>query len=245
MNSKITTLGSLEHLVALDETDHEMKEMATLLVSAMRDWPTDCRDIFKYIEEFKEYFGDPFTFKNGRIINIVHFSTYSSWRGESGAALTEIINRSTKAYNISDFDAIVDNVLSHYERKYLLTDKGNPINDTGYAKFDIYSRTVTDIDFLHWLGIESDSREGPREQYWAIRTPLTVNISRFNIIKSIMERLVPLKDRLIAFKQAYPDLEYDLFVVIWKSDMHFYINSDTMLFLGEIGATLHSQTFEL
>lgn len=37
-NSRITTFDSLRYLLDLDETDHDMKEMATLFVDAVCDW---------------------------------------------------------------------------------------------------------------------------------------------------------------------------------------------------------------
>ena len=57
MPHKIKTFHSLLHLVALDETDHTMRELATLLVSALRDWG-NCQDIVGCIAGFKAYFGD-------------------------------------------------------------------------------------------------------------------------------------------------------------------------------------------
>ena len=117
MTRKISTFRSLMLLVNQDESDHPLKDIALLFVSALRDWPTDnSRDIVKCIQEFKDYFGDPFTFVNGRIINIVDAPDWT-WRGESGAALTEMIELSIQHYDTADFDAIVDQVLSYYEQK--------------------------------------------------------------------------------------------------------------------------------
>ncbi|MCB9351088.1 MAG: hypothetical protein H6573_26825 [Lewinellaceae bacterium] len=63
MPHKIKTFGSILNLVALDETDHDLKEMATLFVSALRDWG-NCQDIESCIAGFKAYFGDPLTVEN-------------------------------------------------------------------------------------------------------------------------------------------------------------------------------------
>ena len=127
MHSKINTYRSLLYLVDLDETDHILKDIAQLFLSALRDWPTDThQDIVKCIQEFKDYFGDPFTFVDGRIINIIHFPTYSSWRGEAGWAITKMIELSIQHFNTADFDVIVDRVLSHYEQKFLFNPAETP-----------------------------------------------------------------------------------------------------------------------
>ena len=243
MNSKITTFRSLMHLVDLDETDHEMKDIANLYVSALRDWG-NCQNIYTCKEDFKAYFGNPLT-----VENTARYTGRSNedwaWRGEAGMSLSEMIAISIKTYNISDFDTIVDNFLSHYERKYLLTTKGKPISDRGYARFDIFSNTLTEADHLHWLGMEPDSFVTSESTYWKITTPLTLNINQSNIIRQIVKRLIPIKDRLIAFKQAYPDLHYELCVVMWSSTIDLSLGNDTLLFLGEIGAELRSEMFAL
>ena len=263
MNSKITTFRSLMLLVDLDETDHEMKEIATLFVDALRDWG-NCQNIVKCIEDFKAYFGNPLT-----VENTAHYTGRSTedwaWRGEAGMSLSEMIAISTKTYNISDFDTIIDNFLNHYERKYLLTTKGKPISDRGYARFNIFSKTLTEADYLHGLGMEPDSfvtSESLGDHVpglgmepdsfvisecttWTIKTALTLNINQYTMIKQIVKRLMPIKDRLIALKQANPDLEYGLYVVIWSSTLHLYLENDTLLFMGEIGAEFHYEVFAL
>ena len=243
MNSKITTFRSLMHLVDLDETDHAMKEMANLFVEALRDWG-NCQNIVKCIEDFKAYFGNPLT-----VENTAHYTGRSNenwaWRGEAGMSLSEMIANSTKAYNIADFDTIVDNFLSHYERKYLLTTKGKPLSNTGYAGFIIYADNLTAADCVQWLGMEPDGFDTPEDKNWTITTPLTVNMDQSTMIRQIIKRLIPIKDRLIALKQAYPDLHYQLNVVIWSSTLNISLGNDTLLFLGEIGAGLGNEMFAL
>ena len=50
----------LQDLVDQDQSNHRIKSMAELLLSAMNDWPTDVQ-IDKFVVEFKKYFGVPLT----------------------------------------------------------------------------------------------------------------------------------------------------------------------------------------
>lgn len=256
MNRKINTYRSLLHLVELDETDHFLKDIAQLFLSALRDWPTDThQDIVKCIQEFKDYFGDPFTFVDGRIINIIHFPTYSSWRGEAGWAITKMIELSNKHFDTSNFDAIVDRVLSHYEQKFLMTSKQKPIRSTGYACFGLWAEGLTEADYVHWLGLKPDEfggtdnteYDGTKTTTWSIRTPMTLNTVSANLIRRIVSRLIPIKDRLVALKQAHPDLNCELNVVLWSNPLDLYIDMDneTLQFLGEIGGQFRSEMFTI
>lgn len=253
MNRKINTYRSLLHLVRLDATDHILKDLAQLFLSALTDWPTDTHhDIVKCIQEFKDYFGDPFTFVDGRIVNIVHAPDWT-WRSESGAALTKMIDLSIGHLDTADFDVIVDRVLSYYEQKFLLTSKQKPISSTGFARFDLCSSTLTEVDFMHWLGLEPDEFggtdnneiDGTKTTIWKIRTPMTPNTVSAKLIQKIVNRLMPIKDRLIALKQAHPDLICELNMLFWSDPLDLYIilDNDTLLFLGEIGAQFHSEIF--
>jgi Domain of unknown function (DUF4279) len=252
MNSRITTFDSLRYLLDLDETDHDLKEMATLFVDALRDWG-NCQNIVKCVEDFKAYFGNPLT-----VENTAHYTGRSNedwaWRGEAGMSLSKMIAISTKAHNIADFDTIVDNFLGHYEQKFLLTSKQEPISSTGYARFKLCSSILREADFMHWLGLEpdefggtdnTDQFEGTKTTIWSIRTPMTQNSVSANQVRSIVNRLIPIKDRLMAIKQADPDLICELDVVLWSDPLDLYITMDneTLLFLGEIGAEFSSEMF--
>ncbi|WP_373552049.1 DUF4279 domain-containing protein [Haliscomenobacter sp.] len=257
MTRKINSYNSLMLLVNQDESDHPLKDIALLFGSALIDWPTDNgQDIVKCIQEFKDYFGDPFTFVNGRIINIIHFSTYWSWRNEAGAAITEMIELSIKHYDTADFDAIVDRILSYYEQKFLLTSKQEPIRSTGYARFKLCSSILREADFMHWLGLEpdefggtdnTDKFDGTKTTIWRIRTPMTQNSVSANQVRSIVNRLIPIKDRLIAIKQADPDLFCELDAILWSNplDLQVHLDNETLLFLGEIGVHFRSIMFTI
>ena len=255
MTRKISTFRSLMLLVAQDEGDHVLKDMALWFVSAMRDWPTDnSRDIVKCIQEFQDYFGDSSIHKGGRATNIVKVKGWSPL--EAGTALDKMTELSIKHFDTADFDAIVDRVLSYYEQKFLMTSKQEPIRSTGYARFELCSSILREADFMHWLGLEpdefgstdnTDKFEGTKTTIWSIHTPMTQNSVSANQIRSIMNRLIPIKDRLIAIKQADPDLFCELDVVLWSNPLDLYISMDkeTLLFLGEIGVQFHSEMFPI
>ncbi len=233
MPHKIQTFRSLLHLVALDETDHKMRAMADLLVSALRDWG-NCQDIASCIAGFKAYFGDPLTVENTRSYTGRDMEDWS-WRGEAGMYLSEMIQRSIDAYQIADFDTIVDRLLTYYEQKFFLTSTGKPLSDTGFASFRVYSENLTSADVAQWLGAD----------YEDIQIPLTTNRRGGLLVRQVVEKLLPFKDRLVALKQAMPEVHYTLTVVVWSTLTHFDLDSESMRLLGEIGARLDSEIFFL
>ncbi|MCB9080156.1 MAG: hypothetical protein H6555_00415 [Lewinellaceae bacterium] len=243
MPHRIKTFRSLLHLVALDETDHDLREMASLLVDALRDWG-NCHDIVRCIAGFKSYFGDPLTVENTKCYTGRDTEDWA-WRGEAGMSLSEMIKRSIEAYQVADFDTIVDRFLHYYEQKFLLTSKGEPLSHTGFATFYIYSENLTGADVERWLGVESDGQRGAVENHWILKTPLTRNIPGGVLGQQMVKRLMPLKDRLIALKKANPTAHYGLGIVIWSSLTDFDLDNETLLFLGEIGARLESEIFPI
>jgi len=255
MPRKINSQSSLILLVKQDESDHPLKDIALLFASALLDWPTDnSRDIVKCIQEFKDYFGDPMPFVDSWSINRIKVAGW--WQEEAGASLRQMIDLSIKHFGVADFDAFVDRILSHYEQKFLMTSKQEPIRSTGYARFDLCSSILREADFMHWLGLEpdefggadnTDQFEGTKTTIWSIRTPMTQNSVSANQVRSIVNRLIPIKDRLIAIKQADPDLFCELDVVLWSDPLHLYINMDkeTLLFLGEVGVQFNSDMFTI
>lgn len=233
-------------LVDQDESEHVLKDIALLLVNALRDWPTDNRnDIAKCIAEFKAYFGDPFTFVNGRISNIVPAPDWT-WRGEAGAALTEMIELSIQHLQLANFDAIVDRVLGYYEQKFLLSSKQKPFSTVGYAQFELWTNDLTRVDYLHWLGLEPDRFSGAETKGWSIRTSMTVNINAYTLVKKIVKRLTPIKDRLTSLKQAHPDLNAELNLTVWSSNsLALQLEPETLQFLGEISVQLSIEMFAI
>ncbi len=118
------------------------------------------------------------------------------------------------------------------------------ITNEGYVYFATRSDILTKADCTQWLGMEPVETAGISSSYpnddWQISTPLTEDPFLHPMVRDIVARLVPIKDRLIAFKQAYPDLLYWLEVVLYKGDSMAGLgfDNDTLRFLGEIGATV-------
>ena len=133
-----------------------------------------------------------------------------------------------------------------------MTEKIN-ISTDGYVYFSIGSFTLKEADFLHWLDMEPDTFHisgigaGKPMLKWKITTRKTINPDLSEMIERIVDRLIPIKDRLIAFKRAYPDLNYQLQIVFWIGTEFvpaLTIENDTMLFLGEIGALLDCDMYK-
>ena len=150
MDNKITTYSTLWSLVDIDTKDHKLKDIATLFLNAMTDWPTyNQTDIQDFIEELKEYFSTPLTVE--KIAN-KKFDGQNAWQVEAGSSIAELIDSSIKFCDQSDFDRIIDSILNYYneefnkvdfvaELQYLTTEQGGrktPAN-SGYrpqVKFD-------------------------------------------------------------------------------------------------------------
>ncbi len=112
-----------------------------------------------------------------------------------------------------------------------------------YVYFSISSAILTEADFLQWLDMEPDvfntwDVQSGRSISWEITTPKTDDPFLHPMIRGIIDRLLPIKDRLIALKQAYPETNYTLEVVLYQGDgtAGLVIDNDTLRFLGEIGA---------
>lgn len=114
-----------------------------------------------------------------------------------------------------------------------------------YVYFDIsIYGALTEVEFLNGLGLAPDSFttgyaiDGGFWGSWKITTPMTEDPYLHPMIRGIVARLLPVKEQLIAFKQAYPDLQYKLTIVLYQgigtAGLSFY--NDTLGFLSEIGA---------
>lgn len=133
MDNKITTYATLWNLVDIDQKDHKLKNIATLFLNAMNDWPTyNQTDIQDFINELKAYFGTPLTIEK---IDKKKSDGQNAWQVEARSSIAELIDTSTRFYNQSDFDKIIDTVLSYYndefnkvdfiaELQYLTTEQG-------------------------------------------------------------------------------------------------------------------------
>jgi len=116
MENKITTYPTLWNLVDIDKTDHKLKDIATLFLNALNDWPTNnLTDIQDFINELKTYFGTPLTIEQ---IDKKMFDGQNAWQVEAGSSITEIIDISTRFCNQPDFDKIIDSALGFYNDEF-------------------------------------------------------------------------------------------------------------------------------
>ncbi len=150
-NSSLTKISQLETLVDIDKVDNKLKDIAQLFLNAATDWDTfNQTDLLDFIKELKEYFGSPLT--KEKISNKI-FNSDKAWRQEAGSSIVEMLDLSEKYYNQIDFDKILQDIFSYYEKllqdidfiaelKYLTTEEGGrktPVFSSGYRpqiKFD-------------------------------------------------------------------------------------------------------------
>lgn len=112
MDNKITTYSTLWNLVDIDKKDHKLKDIATLFLNAMNDWPAfNQKEINNFIKELKVYFGTPLTIEK---ITAKEFDGQNSWQIEAGSSIVDLIDISTRFCNQSDFDKIVGSFLNYY-----------------------------------------------------------------------------------------------------------------------------------
>lgn len=119
MDDKIETYSTLWNLVDIDQTNHKLKDIATLLLNAMNDWPTGHERIDDYVIEFKKYFGEPLTIEN---IDTKKFNGQNAWEVESGSSIAELIDTSNRFCNENSFDKILLNILEYYVHEFNKTD---------------------------------------------------------------------------------------------------------------------------
>jgi len=120
MDSKITTYSTLWNLVDIDTKEHKLKDIATLFLNAMNDWPKyNQTDIADFIKELKEYFGSPLTIEK---INTKKLYVQNAWQASAGSSIADLIDISTKFCNQSDFDKILDCFLNYYNEEFKKVD---------------------------------------------------------------------------------------------------------------------------
>jgi hypothetical protein len=116
MDTIVTTYFTLQNLVDLDTKDHKIKDLATLFLNAMTDWPTyNQESISEFINDIKLYFGIPLTIES---ISNKKFDGQNAWQIEAGSSISSLIDISTKFCNEPEFDRIVENVLNYYNQEF-------------------------------------------------------------------------------------------------------------------------------
>ena len=112
-NSSLTKISQLEILVDIDKTDHKLKDIAELFLSAARDWDTfNQTDISDFVRELKQYFGSPLTKER-----ITNKPLDKAWRHEAGSSIFQMLDLSESFYNQTDFDKIMSDIFSYYEKQ--------------------------------------------------------------------------------------------------------------------------------
>jgi hypothetical protein len=120
MDNKIETYSTLWSLVDIDHTDHKLKNIATLFLNTMNDWPSAGQyKIADFVKELKEYFGSPLTIEK---IGSKKFNGQNAWEVEAGSSIAELIDTSARLFNESNFDNILKNILDFYEQEFNKTD---------------------------------------------------------------------------------------------------------------------------
>ena len=133
MDNKINTYSTLFNLVDTDTKDHKQKEIATLFLRAMNDWPTyNQKEIADFVKELKDYFGTPLTIEK---ITTKEFDGQNAWQIEAGSSIADLINISTRFCNQSDFDKIVDSFLNHYSTTKISNIEQEKIIDKDFCEF--------------------------------------------------------------------------------------------------------------
>lgn len=123
MDRKIETYPTLWNLVNLDETEHKLKKIATLFLTAMNDWTALNQTLIAdFVKELKDFFGLPLTIDkiNNKKLDLT--KELNAWRHEAGSSIAEMISISTQFCNESDFDKILQNTLTYYEEEFSKTD---------------------------------------------------------------------------------------------------------------------------
>ncbi|MBL7789729.1 MAG: hypothetical protein JNL75_07895 [Chitinophagales bacterium] len=116
LDNKIETYSTLWNLVDIDQSNRKLKDIATLFLNAMNDWPTqDQSKIADFVQELKEYFGSPITVEK---IEARKFNEQNAWQVEAGSSIAELIDTSTRFCNESNFDNILKNILDFYEQEF-------------------------------------------------------------------------------------------------------------------------------
>lgn len=115
--TSLTTIHQLETLIAIDPAAHPIKEMTSLFVDAMNDWDTEGQiSIAEFIKDAKYFFGIPLTINkiNSKPVNL---SSNSAWKYEAGSSLVEMIRLSQQVYQQSDFDQIIEDIITYYQKQ--------------------------------------------------------------------------------------------------------------------------------
>lgn len=112
MDKKINAASTLYELVDLDTEGHVQRDIATLFLNAMNNWPSSSQnEIPIFAEELKEYFGEPLTAEK---IRAKEFNGKNAWQIEAGNHIAELIELSSNVCNQPDLDKIIEGSQNYY-----------------------------------------------------------------------------------------------------------------------------------
>ncbi len=156
----LKTITQLETLVLIDKSENKLKDIAQLFVNAFRDWDTFKQtELLDFIKELLDFFGSPLTKEK---IAGKQFDINKAGRHEAGNSIIEMIDISERFCNETDFQKIVETILTHYEKqlqnidfianlKYLTTEEGGR-KDTRFCNWLQTSQIKFDFDEMQTSG---------------------------------------------------------------------------------------------
>ncbi|MEN5197558.1 DNA translocase FtsK [Sphingobacterium faecium] len=148
--ARLENIEQLKNLIEADPNEHALKEIATLFVNAMNDWPTQNQtNINEYIEELYNYFGNPIT-KDAILSKTTSDSSEDSWRKESAASLLELLDIAEKQNQEEDLEQLIQTIVKYYQNPSAMTDPVTLVEQFGGydEKMDLSSYQYPTLELL-------------------------------------------------------------------------------------------------
>jgi hypothetical protein len=122
VDCKITSSNILYNLVQLDQADHLHRQMASLFLQAMQDWPTPNQNrIDAFLAEATNYFGSPIS--EDKLKHAPLFDSKNSvWKAEAGSSLLAMLRLSKNHDRPDSLEKICDQMFAYYEREFWSVD---------------------------------------------------------------------------------------------------------------------------
>ncbi|WP_293925683.1 FtsK/SpoIIIE domain-containing protein [Sphingobacterium sp. UBA6320] len=148
--ARLENIEQLKNLIEADSNEHALKEIATLFVSAMNDWPCQNQtNINEYIEELHNYFGTPIT-KDAILSTTTSDSSEDLWRKESAASLLELLDIAEKQYQEKDLEQLIQTIVKYYQNPSVIADPVTLVEQFGVydEKMDLSSYQYPTLELL-------------------------------------------------------------------------------------------------
>jgi hypothetical protein len=109
MTDKKLNIDDLIESVDNDSDNSITKKAATLLITAMNDWPTfNQTDLFDFLQEFRKDYGEGLTIEKLRTKK-----TAEAWKEEAKASIIEMLELD----RAKDFNKMIEEILNKYNNK--------------------------------------------------------------------------------------------------------------------------------